>query len=158
MDNNPRIIEIRPAGDQHQVISVHGGTGLYRRRPCGAEVSTPERPGCPWRADAVGHFPPEAFAHSAHTAEDCASRTFACHEAGVDRSAICAGFLLQGADHNLSVRVRRASGKIDMAQVTDGGYELHAGYTTMAVANGLDEGHPALRNVRLSRDETIQRR
>lgn len=146
----PRITNTRPAGDEHQVVTVEGGRGQYRREPCGAEESTPERPGCPWRVDATGSFPAEAFAHSANTAEDLSGHTFGCHEAGATNPAICAGFLLRGADHNMAVRLRASKGQIDLSQVIDGGHELHAGYFTMAVENGLDPDDPALRNVRLS--------
>lgn len=151
-----RVTDVRPAGDEHQVLSVVGGQGHYRRRPCGGETSTSERPGCPWRVDAVGHFPPEAFAHSAETASDLSGRTFGCHESGSERPAICAGFLLRGADHNMAVRMRASAGQIDLSQVDDGGHELHPGYITMAVENGLDEDDPALRNARWSYREEVR--
>lgn len=147
-----RIIETRMAGDEHQVLSVAGGQGHYRRQPCGAAESTEERPGCPWRVDAVGHFPAEAFAHSARTAEDLSGHTFGCHESGADRPAVCAGFLLRGADHNMAIRMRLSAGQIDLSQVDDGGYELHPGYITMATENGLDMDDPALRNARWSQN------
>lgn len=153
-----RITEVRLAGDEHQVLSVRGGEGHYRRRPCGGEQSTPDRPGCPWRVDAVGHFPAEAFAHSARTAADMAGHTFGCHESGADRPAICAGFLLRGADHNMAVRMRTAAGQIDLSQVDNGGHELHPGYITMAVENGLDEHDPTLHGARWSYREEVSRR
>ena len=147
------IRRTRPAGSDHQVVSVHGGVGTYRRRPCGGPTSTPERPGCPWRVDAVGHFPAEAFEHSAETACDMSDQMFACHESGTDRPATCAGFLLRGAAHNLAVRVRLAQGEIDLEQVDDGGHELHPGYISMAVANGVAPHAPALRSCRYSPDK-----
>lgn len=147
------IIETRPADESYQVVTVSGGEGHYRRRPCGGPESTAERPGCPWRVDAVGHFPAEAFAHSANTAEDMSGKTFGCHESG----SICAGFLLRGADHNMAVRMRLASGRIDPSQVDDGGHELHPGYITMAVENGLDMNDPALRRARWSYAEEAAR-
>jgi hypothetical protein len=55
----PLVLEIKSAGPDHQVVTIQGGTDGYRRSPC---------PTCPWRIDAVGVFPPEAFVHSANTA------------------------------------------------------------------------------------------
>lgn len=125
----------RPAGPDHQVVTVEGGGGAYRRTPC---------PGCPWRVDQTGVFPAEAFRHSAETAYDMADRAFGCHESGPDRPATCAGFLLRGADHSLAVRVRLANGRIDPTQVSDGGHALHPSYRAMAVANGVDPDDPRL--------------
>ncbi|ULX53805.1 hypothetical protein A9P79_17810 [Cupriavidus taiwanensis] len=120
----PKVTRIRPAGDNHQVVTVEGGRGLYRKQPCDD---------CPWRADAVGEFPAEAFRHSAPTAYDMATHTFACHQSGQQKPATCAGFLLRGAEHNLSVRMSRMKGRIK-DDVSDGGHELHANYRTMAIA------------------------
>ncbi|GJF06703.1 DUF6283 family protein [Pseudonocardia sp. D17] len=130
-----RVTKVRAAGPDHQVVRVEGGTGAYRRQPCG---------GCPWRVDQTGQFPAEAFGHSANTAYDMAQETFACHESGAEHPATCAGFLLRGADHNLSVRRRLAAGRIDLDRVHDGGHELHEDYRAMAVANGLDPDDPRL--------------
>nr|WP_245598012.1 DUF6283 family protein [Ottowia thiooxydans] len=66
----------------------------YRRQPCC---------NCPWRLDAVGEFPAEAFKQSAHTAYDLSVLAFACHQSGSSRPAACAGFLLRGADRGLLV-------------------------------------------------------
>lgn len=131
----PQVTRVRTAGDEHQVVTVEGGRATYRRTPCS---------GCPWRVDQVGVFPPEAFLHSAETAYDMASHTFACHEAGTDRPQLCAGFLLRGADHNLSIRMRASSGAIDLSAVHEGGHVLHDDYVSMAVANGCDPQHPRL--------------
>lgn len=121
----------RPAGlnrrgEDHQVVRVEGGKGSYRRRPCS---------NCPWRVDAVGEFPAEAFRHSAHTAYDMAQEIFACHQSGAEKPSACAGFLLHGADHNLSVRLKRMRG--ECLDVEDGGHELHSSYRAMAIANGV---------------------
>lgn len=137
--NKPQVIAIKPAGNDHQVVTVTGGAGLYRRTPCG---------GCPWKTDNVGSFPAEAFAHSANTANDMATHTFACHESGTEKPAICAGFLLRGADHNMSVRMKISRGEIDMTQVDDGGDDLYTCYVDMAVDNGLDPDDPALSRCR----------
>ena len=138
MTSNAKITNVRPAGfndrgEDHQVVTVTGGTGSYRREPCR---------NCPWRLDAVGEFPAEAFKHSAGTAYDMAQASFACHESGAEKPAICAGFLLRGADHNLLVRLKRMRGECH--DVHDGGHELHENYRAMAIANGVDADDPAL--------------
>lgn len=130
----PRVTRIRPAGVDHQVLTVEGGRGLYRRKPCSD---------CPWRIDATGIFPAEAFRHSAGTAYDMSQHTFACHQQGAEKPAVCAGFLLRGADHNLAVRMGLISGKF-RRDVEDGGCDLHADYRAMAVANGVDPDDPVL--------------
>lgn len=130
----PRVTAVRPAGDAHQVVSVVGSAGAYRKKPCRD---------CPWRVDATGVFPPEAFVHSANTAYDMSNNSFACHQAGKDRPTKCAGFLLRGAEHNLAVRLQRMAGTI-ADDVTDGGHALHADYRAMAIANGVDPADPAL--------------
>ncbi|MDL5034348.1 DUF6283 family protein [Pelomonas sp. APW6] len=111
-----------------------GGPGTYRRRPCGD---------CPWRKDAVGEFPAEAFRHSAATAYDMSDRTFACHQSGQAKPAICAGFLLRGSAHNLAVRLGYMQGRFN-GGVSDGGCDLHENYRAMAVANGVDPDDPVL--------------
>lgn len=125
---------MRPAGPDHQVVTVEGGKGAYRRAPC---------PQCPWRQDAVGEFPAEAFRHSASTAYDMAQNTFACHDSGCRKPALCAGFLLRGADHNLAVRLKKFGGT-SFSDVTDGGLALFQNYRAMAVANGCDPNEAVL--------------
>lgn len=132
-----KILDIRPAGANNQVVTVEGGSGAYRRRPCD---------GCPWRIDQTGSFPAEAFAHSAGTAYDMATHTFGCHESGQDKPAVCAGFLLHGAEHNLTARLRLMRG--EFTDVTDGGHVLHESYRAMAEANGVDEDDPRIRPCR----------
>lgn len=139
-----RITRKRPAGADHQVVTIEGGPGAFRRQPC---------PTCPWRADQVGTFPAEAFRHSAGTAYDMAATTFACHESGAAKPAICAGFLLRGAEHSLAVRLKLSAGEIRMGEVTDAGLALHPGYRSMAEANGVDPADPVLRPCRLSHRE-----
>jgi len=130
----PKILQVRAAGDGHQVVTVKGsGCGRHRKKPC---------PDCPWRKDATGAFPAEAFRHSAETAYDMSQHVFSCHASGVTRPAICAGFLLRGADHNLSVRLAKMRGQ--NLDVGDGGHELHANYRAMAIANGVSEDDPVL--------------
>lgn len=133
-----RITQTRMAGKDHAVHTIEGGSGGYRREPCG---------GCPWRVDQTGAFPASAFVHSARTAYDMALHTFACHESGAEKPATCAGFLLRGSAHNMSVRMGLASGRYGL-DVTDGGHALHHDYRSMAVANGVSPRHPALRACR----------
>lgn len=130
------ITNIRPVDNEHQVVTVtsQDGSRLYRKKPC---------KNCPWRVDAVGVFPAEAFRHSANTAHDMSQHTFGCHQSGTSKPATCAGFLLRGADHNLSVRMGRMTGRYK-DDITDGGHALHNNYRAMAIANGVDARDPAL--------------
>jgi hypothetical protein len=73
-----------------------------------------------------------------------AQTTFGCHESGSKKPATCAGFLLRGADHNLSVRLGYSTGRYKN-DITDGGHELHESYRDMAVANGVPENDPAIK-------------
>lgn len=125
---------VRAAGDDHQVVTVKSSRRNYRKKPC---------KDCPWRKDAVGKFPPEAFKHSANTAYDMSQHTFGCHRSGKDRPATCAGFLLQGAENNLAVRLGIFNGTYNQ-DVSADGIELHASYRDMAIANGVDKDDPAL--------------
>jgi hypothetical protein len=130
---NVRHAGLNKRGEDHQVLTVTGGSGSYRRTPC---------PNCPWRVDAVGEFPAQAFKHSARTAYDMAQESFACHDSGAEKPATCAGFLLRGADHNLGVRLKRMRG--ECLDVEDGGHELHESYRAMAIANGVAADDPVL--------------
>jgi hypothetical protein len=115
------------------------GAYSYRRAPC-AE--------CPWRKDSpVGAFPAEAYRISASTAYDMADNVFACHMSGSECPATCAGFLLQGADHNLAVRMRLASGVLDPGSIRSD-VELYGSYREMAEVNGVDPDDPVLARCR----------
>lgn len=139
-----RVTDIRPAGPNHQVVSVEGHRqGLYRRQPCAK---------CPWRVDAVGEFPAEAFRHSANTAYDMAKKMFSCHESGVEKPATCAGFLLRNSENNLGARLMAARGDLDREQVHDGGHLLFESYRHMAVANGVAPDDPVLAPCRADTD------
>lgn len=134
-----KVVAVRPAGlnaygEDHQVLTVTGGTGKYRRKPCA---------NCPWRTDAVGEFPAEAFRHSANTAYDMSLHKFGCHSAKKTDPATCAGFLLRGGAHNLAVRLMHLEGK--GLDVRDMGHKLHENYRAMAVANGVDPLDPVLK-------------
>ena len=138
-----QIIDVRPADENHQVVTVHSPSrdkSPHMKRPCLQ---------CPWRKDSpVGAFPAEAYRHSARTAYDMASETFACHMAGVENPKTCAGFLLQGSRHNMTVRLLAFQQEIDFGSLNDGGIELYENYKEMAVANGVDPDDEALRPCR----------
>lgn len=138
-----QVIGIAPAGPCHQVVTIKSerkGNRTYRRKPCSD---------CPWRKDAkIGEFPVEAYQHSARTAYDMAQETFACHQSGTDKPATCAGFLLRGAAHNLSVRLGLMEGMIDLHEVSDDGIDLYDSYRDMAIANGVDPDDERLKPCR----------
>ncbi|MGI5292809.1 DUF6283 family protein [Nonomuraea polychroma] len=96
---------------------------------------------CPWRKDApTGAFPPEVFQHSATTSYDLAVSTFACHASSPGEPPLtCAGFLLRGAAHNLSIRL--SSRDYSDVRTT---IELYSDYVDMAVANGVPADDPVL--------------
>ncbi|MGY0793128.1 DUF6283 family protein [Azospirillum argentinense] len=131
------ILRIRPADENHRVVTVESpkGRAAYRKEPC---------PHCPWRKDQpTGRFPAEAFRHSAETAHDMSTHRFGCHMSGTSQPETCAGFLLSGAQHNLSVRRDLMEGRIDLDEVTSA-VPLYESYREMAVANGVPAGDPAL--------------
>lgn len=136
MKKKPKIIARRRADKNHEVITVSTeGKGTYRRTPCDE---------CPWRKDArVGAFPAKAYKHSAPTAYDMGQTTFACHMAGKENPATCAGFLLQNSMHNFQVRMQCMKGSLKLDNVrTD--VELYGNYRAMAIANGVDPDDPVL--------------
>lgn len=131
-----KVDAVRMAGEDHAVITLTGkGDAGYMKKPCAK---------CPWRVDATGEFPAEAFKHSAATSYDASMNVFACHDSGIEVGKTCAGFLLRNADNNITVRLKRMSGKI-VNDISDGGHELHADYKAMAIANGVDPNDPVLR-------------
>lgn len=147
-----KILKKTPAGEGHQVVTVKGTRNRYCKTPC---------PECPWRLDTVGGFPAEAFVVSAPTSYDVPDTVmrmindkeepsvFACHMHGTRNSAVCAGFLLRGAVHNLAIRHRGITG-VEISNVSSNGVALHENYRAMAVANGVPPDHPALK---LCRDD-----
>ena len=99
---------------------------------------------CPWRLDvAPGQFPPERFTAAAGCAHDMAASLFACHKSTEGADVVCAGFLIQGAMHNLSVRMMR----LEPGAVTSD-HPLHRSYRAMAIAHGVPPDHPALADCR----------
>lgn len=132
------VVQRRFADESHEVVRVIGGKKLYRRRPCRK---------CPFRVDAVGEFPTEAFRLSANTAYDMADAQFGCHEQKTKKPATCAGFLLT-CHHNLAVRMAVAGQMLDLSKIDDGGHVLYESYRAMAIANGVDQNDPVLKNCR----------
>ena len=138
----PRITNKRMAGKDHAVLTLEGQDKKRARpSPC---------PECPWRKDAVGVFPAEAFKHSAPTGYDVPEliakgitpSTFACHAQGSNKPADCAGFLLsQSAAHNLALRMR--TGKPPKVANPEG-LDLFQDYYQMAVANGVPPDDPSI--------------
>ncbi len=138
------ITNIRPGDENHQVVTITGATGGWKRTPC---------PECPWRVENVGTFPAEVFVASAATAYDVSERLFACHMSRMELAPDkCAGFLLKGATHNIAVRLALAKGEIDPDKLSAGGANLHASYREMAEANGVRPDHPALAPCRANDD------
>ena len=130
------VIGRQSADKNHDVVTVKGdGEKKYMKEPC---------PNCPWRKDAVGEFPAEAFRLSAHTSYDMAENSFGCHSSGVEKPKTCAGFLLNGSAHNLGVRLRLITGVYDLNKVSDGGNELFKSYKEMAIANGVSPDDKSL--------------
>lgn len=108
-------------------------TENFQRAPCS---------NCPWRKDVAPHeFDVARFRDLAGTAYDMAHKVFTCHKSKDEKPVVCAGFLLRGADNNLTVRFnyRHAQG-----QVEDAGLALYENYREMAIANGVDPDDPAL--------------
>lgn len=142
MKRRTRLTAARRAGPDHAVLTVQNkgdGSYCYRREPCQE---------CPWRKDSpIGAFPAEAYRLSATTAYDMAQNVFACHMSGADRPATCAGFLLRGAAHNLTIRMRLASGDLDPESVRSD-VELYDSYREMAEANGVPPDDPVLKPCR----------
>ena len=137
-----RVTERRLADVNHAVITVKGGGGQYRRSPC---------PTCPWRKDAVGIFPAQAFRLSANTAtdgskiregDDTWTHTFVCHQSRAGKPLICAGYILNGSDA-IGWRIAVTRGKFDPARVQSD-VPLWTSYREMAEANGVSPNDKAL--------------
>lgn len=131
----PKITATRIADENNVVHTVEGGISGHRREPCD---------GCPWRVSNAGQFPAEAFRISASTAYDAAFNTFACHESGAEKPAICAGFLLRNAQNNIGVRFAQERGDCDPGTLREPEGELWRSYRAMAVGNGVDPADPVL--------------
>ena len=145
MTKRPRgkVTAIHPADENHRVLTVEGASGAYMRQPC---------PECPWRRDApIGAFPAEAFRISAGTAYDAAVSQFACHMAGVEAGATCAGFLLRNSRNNIGTRLAALAGRLDPSKVSSP-VPLFRSYREMAEANGVAPDDPALARCRADDD------
>ncbi|MFV3332575.1 DUF6283 family protein [Pseudomonas sp. NY15437] len=138
-DSKPEVLDARYADWNHQVVTVKSDRKNTCKVPC---------KDCPWRRDAVGVFPAEAFRLSAHTAYDMSDRTFGCHTTGSSKPTVCAGFLLRGSAHNLKVRMNLIARNIDLSKVSDGGVDLFNSYAEMAIANGVAPEDPVLKPCR----------
>ena len=114
-------------------------------------------PTCPWRTDAVGEFPAEAFRISAHTAYDAAISTFACHSSGKENPCLCAGFVLKNSRNNIGVRLILMKREVNLDDISDGGLDLFDSYKEMAIANGVSPDDPVLQNCRAD-DESYVRK
>jgi len=152
MSKRAKRIDQRMAGEDHAVVTVEDAANRYRRKPCSD---------CPWRIDATGEFPPEAFVLSANTATDGAAFSasvmqgtpiakpfalFSCHQSGTERPAVCAGYILRG---DRAIGWRAAAGRrFDPMLVSDDGVDLYESYFEMAVANGVAADDPALDHCR----------
>jgi hypothetical protein len=107
----------------------------HRKEPC-AE--------CPWRRDASpGKFPPERYRELARTAYDMSVSVFACHMSKDAKLFACAGFLLQSATHNLTVRMAFFDRRSVSSPVP-----LFGTYREMAIANGVAPDDPSLARCR----------
>ena len=134
-------------GDGHHqvatVTSKNDGPLIFRRRICDE---------CPWRKDApIGAFPASAYRHSAITAYDMSQNLFSCHMQGIEKGAVCNGFLNANAEHNLAIRLAIATGRFDFADLPESPVELYGSYREMAEANGVDPDDAALRLCRPNR-------
>ena len=143
-ERKQKLIAVHPCDDNHQVLTFEGRSdNRYRREPCSE---------CPWRKDSPkGAFPVEAYRHSAKTAHDMSNHIFGCHMSGKEKPATCAGFLLRGAEHNLSVRLMLMRGLI--ADDLQSNVQLYKDYVQMAVANGVAPDDPALKQCRRNLDQ-----
>ena len=127
------------AGPNHEVVTTTLPAGhAYRKKPCAK---------CPWKISATGEFPAEAFRISANTSYDMGTHIFACHKSGTEKPTACAGFLLHGSVHNLTVRIGRIQGNY-LDGLSDGGHPMHGSYRAMAIANGVDKDDPVLARCR----------
>ncbi len=136
-----KVIGVTPAGDEHQVVTFTAKErSAFRDTVC---------PTCPWKKANAGRFPPEAFKHSARTAYDMSQHIFSCHSAGLKEPTTCAGFLLRGAEHNMSVRMAVIRKQLT-SKPDEPDEPLFEGYRSMAIGNGVSPDDEALGACRLS--------
>lgn len=76
-----------------------------------------------------------------------ALKALACLASGVEKSAICAGFLISQGAHNMGVRMAVMSGALELGRLRSP-VELYPSYRAMAIANGVDPDDPVLRRCR----------
>lgn len=100
---------------------------------------------CPWRKDVpTGRFPPAAFRRLAKSTYDMSSIVFTCHKSNEDLPVVCAGFLLRGALHNLTIRLEIIYKRFDLGTVFET-VPLFRHFREMAVANGVDPADASLK-------------
>lgn len=113
-------------------------------------------PECPWLlASPVGHFAPERYYALAPTCtpgymgEEGRSLppVFACHMTSDGKPMACAGMLLVCGEDNNTVRLASAQGRCRRLDVEEARGPLYPSYLAMAVANGCDPNHSALRGL-----------
>lgn len=132
-----QVVRTRPAGPDHQVVTIEGAEWVSSP----ALQRLPLAEGCRGRIS-TGSFRALGQHRIRHGAKHLCVPPVWCSKAGHLRR-----ILLRGADHNLSVRLGYLKGVIDH-DVKDGGLALHDGYREMAIANGVDPDHPALKQCR----------
>jgi len=81
-----------------------------------------------------------------------ARNLFSCHMSGVEKGAVCAGFLHRGAENNLAIRLAVAYGLFDWRDLPDSPVELYESYRAMAEANGVPADDPMLAPCRANRE------
>ncbi|GAA1027149.1 MULTISPECIES: DUF6283 family protein [Amycolatopsis] len=129
------IVAVHEGADGWGVMTFRSRAGDYQREPCAQ---------CPWLIGSPrGAFPPEVFRHSARTAYDLATSTFGCHASPRGEPRMCAGFLLRGAAHNLTVRMYGPG-----VDEVSSDRSLYDSYRDMAIANGVAPDDPALQRCR----------
>lgn len=130
---------VTPVNTEFQVVTVQSDSMRYMKKPCRQ---------CPWKKSSTGIFPAQAFRISAITSYDMATHVFGCHSSKPEKPTLCAGGLLRGSTHNLSVRLMQIRGAVDLTSVSDGGHQLYDNYRQMAIANGVKEDDPCLERSR----------
>ncbi|MEV7595797.1 DUF6283 family protein [Kitasatospora sp. NPDC089797] len=138
-----RVVRQRPGDGQWGVESrISQGPATAQPRPCSGEKV------CPWRLDApTGQFPARVFEHSAPGNRTAgAEGPFGCHSSPEDRTLLCAGWLLAGADGNQQILAMMDDGTLARPELP-AGVGLYASYAEMAVANGVDPALPELHPV-----------
>jgi hypothetical protein len=111
---------------------------------------------CPWlTASPLGHFAPERYYALARTCTPgymgdegrSMPPVFACHMTSDGKERACAGMLLVCGEDNNMVRLASAQGRCARRDLEAPSGPLYPSYLAMALANGCDPDHPALRGL-----------